>query len=39
MSFIKSHSLLDKKIDDLIKSKEQVFNETLQDMLQAAVAN
>ena len=39
MNFIKHRALLDKEIDDLIESRERVFNKTLQDMLAAAVAN
>lgn len=39
MNFIKERALWEKRIDELIKSREEVFNETLQDMLQAAIAN
>ena len=39
MNFIKQRTLLNERLDDLIASKEAVFNESLQDMLQAALAN
>ena len=39
MNFVKERALLEKQIDELIKSREEVFNETLQDMLKAAIAN
>ena len=39
MNFIKQRAFLNERLDDLIASKETVFNESLQDMLKAALAN
>ena len=39
INVVKERALLEKQIDELIKSREEVFNETLQDMLKAAIAN
>ena len=39
MNIVKERALFEKQIDEVIQSREEVFNETLQDMLKAAIAN
>ena len=39
INIVKERALLEKRIDDVISSKEEAFNETLEDMLKAAIAN
>ena len=39
INVVKERALLEKQIDEVIKSREEGFNEALQDMLKAAIAN
>ena len=39
VSFMKEYAALGERINNLIQSREQMLNETLQDMLKVAVQN